>query len=85
MYKRQVYDVLERAGKKFGFSFDTKGAPSVYVSGISNIYEFDFGDLSGWLYFVNGESPSLSCAEYIRSDGDSIEWRYTVDLGKEFE
>ena len=80
-----VYDVLERAGKKFGISFDTKGAPSVYVSGISNIYEFDFGDLSGWLYFVNGESPSLSCAEYILSDGDSIEWRYTVDLGKEFE
>ncbi len=80
-----VYDVLERAGKKFGISFDTKGAPSVYVSGISNIYEFDFGDLSGWLYFVNDESPSLSCAEYILSDGDSIEWRYTVDLGKEFE
>ena len=80
-----VYDVLERAGKKFGISFDTKGAPSVYVSGISNIYEFDFGDLSGWLYYVNGESPSLSCAEYILSDGDSIEWRYTVDLGKEFE
>ena len=80
-----VYDVLERAGKKFGISFDTKGAPSVYVSGISNIYEIDFGDLSGWLYFVNGESPSLSCAEYILSDGDSIEWRYTVDLGKEFE
>lgn len=80
-----VYDVLERAGKKFEISFDTKGAPSVYVSGISNIYEFDFGDLSGWLYFVNGKSPSLSCAEYILSDGDSIEWRYTVDLGKEFE
>ncbi len=80
-----VYDVLERAAKKFGIMFDTKGAPSVYVSGISNIYEFDFGDLSGWLYFVNGESPSVSCAEYSLSGGDFIEWKYTVDLGKEFE
>ena len=80
-----VYEVLKRASKKFGIQVDVKGTSQVYVSGISYIYEFDFGEMSGWLYFVNGESPSVSCGEYLLSDRDSVEWRYTVDLGKEFE
>ena len=75
-----VYEVLKRASKKFGIQVDVKGTSQVYISGISYIYEFDFGEMSGWLYFVNGESPSVSCGEYLLSDRDSVEWRYTVDL-----
>lgn len=58
---------------------------STYVEGINNIYEFDFGDLSGWMYFVNGESPSVSCGEYVLSDTDEIKWLYTCDIGKDLE
>ena len=51
---------------------------SVYVRGISNIYEKDFGDLSGWIYTVNGEIPSLGCSKYKLSPGDVVEWKYTL-------
>ena len=54
-----------------------------YVSGIGNLYEFDFGGLSGWVYSVNGRMPSVSCGEYVLSDGDKIEWMYTCDLGND--
>ena len=53
----------------------------VYISGINYIYEFDFGDLSGWVYHVNGITPSRNCGEYVLSDGDRIEWLYTCEVG----
>lgn len=81
-----VYDVLSEAAAKNKIHLETSGsADSAYVEGISNIYEFDFGDLSGWMYFVNGESPSVSCGEYVLSDDDEIRWLYTCDIGKDLE
>ena len=57
----------------------------VYISGINYLYEFDFGDLSGWVYHVNGVSPSVGCGEYKLSDGDRIEWLYTCNLGNDLK
>ena len=54
-----------------------------YVAGISHLYEFDFGNLSGWMYRVNGFFPDVACGEYQLSDGDRIEWLYTCDLGRD--
>ena len=34
------------------------------MEGINNLYEFSCGDLSGWIYSVNGSFPSISCSEY---------------------
>ena len=56
---------------------------SVYVEGISNIYEFDCGDLSGWMYCVNGEFPNYGCSGYKVKPGDRIEWKYTCNLGED--
>ena len=81
-----VYDVLLEATAKNKIHLETGGgSDSAYVEGISNIYEFDFGDLSGWMYFVNGESPSVSCGEYVLSDNDAIQWLYTCDIGKDLK
>lgn len=81
-----VYDILSEAAAQNKLHLETSGGnDSVYVEGISNIYQFDFGDLSGWMFFVNGESPSVSCGEYILSDNDEIEWLYTCDIGKDLE
>lgn len=81
-----VFDVLSEAAAKNKIHLETNGsADSAYVEGISNIYEFDFGNLSGWMYFVNGESPSVSCGEYVLSDEDEIEWLYTCDIGKDLK
>ena len=37
------------------------------------------------MYRVNGETPSVGCAEYALSDGDQVEWLYTCDLGNDLE
>ena len=57
----------------------------MYIHGIGNIYEFDFGDLSGWVYMVNGESASVGCDQYVLQDGDQVEWHYTLELGKDID
>ena len=81
-----VFDILVEAAKMHGIQLEYTGTPKMaYVSGINYLYEFDFGDLSGWVYHVNGVSPSVSCGEYKLSDGDRIEWHYTLDLGNDIE
>ena len=57
----------------------------MYIHGIGNIYEFDFGDLSGWVYLVNGESASVGVDQYVLKDGDRVELCYTLELGKDLE
>ncbi len=54
---------------------------SVYVEGIGNLYEFDCGDLSGWMYKVNEWFPNYGCSLYTLEDNDVICWVYTCDLG----
>lgn len=79
-----VYDVLCKATAQNGILFEVSGnGKSVYVEGIGNLYEFDFGDLSGWMYYVNGKSPSVGCGDCILSAGDKIEWHYSCNLGKD--
>ncbi len=79
-----VYTLLTDAARSFGFHQDSSGGPGMmYVHGIDNLYEFDFGDLSGWLYRVNGETYSLGCDQYILHSGDTVEWRYTLEMGRD--
>lgn len=83
-----VFDILDRALRYNKIHFDYSGSPNstmeaVYIKGINNIYEYDCGDLSGWMYSVNGEFPQCSCSDYVLSDGDVVEWKYTCDLGRD--
>ena len=81
-----VYTVLTDAARAHGFHMEGSGANGLmYIHGIGNIYEFDFGDLSGWVYMVNGESASVGCDQYVLQDGDQVEWHYTLELGKDID
>lgn len=81
-YGDTVYDVLLRAAQVHKLSIDARGSDSyTYVAGIGYLYELAFGDLSGWVYRVNGTSPTVGCGAYTVEDGDTIEWLYTCDLG----
>lgn len=73
-----VLDVLTRAAKTHGLRMDVSGG---YVAGIQYLYEFDFGDLSGWMYLVNGQTASMGCDQYVLQDGDTITWCYTCSMG----
>ena len=79
-----VFDVLLRVctEKKIHMEYaETPMYQSAYIEGIYNLYEFDCGELSGWMYSVNGWFPNYGCSRYILSDGDVIRWVYTCELG----
>ncbi len=81
-----VFDVLKRVTRDEGIQMEFNMTPaygSAYIEGIANLYEFDCGALSGWMYSVNGEFPGYGCSEYELSSGDIAEFKYTCDLGKD--
>ena len=81
-----VFQVLKRTCKQQGIHMEFSNTPiynSAYIEGINNLYEFDVGELSGWMYSVNGWFPNYGCSRYALKDGDVVEWVYTCDLGKD--
>ena len=81
-----VFDVLQRVCKEKGIHLESSWTPiynSAYIEGIHNLYEFDCGELSGWMYRVNGWYPNYGCSRYQLVDGEVVEWRYTCDLGND--
>ena len=79
-----VFNVLLREMKKAGIHMEYVNTPmynSAYIEGINNLYEFDCGELSGWMYKVNDWFPNYGCSRYQLKDGDVIEWVYTCSLG----
>ncbi len=81
-----VFDVLCQARDKYKLHMEYEGvASSIYVQGINNLYEFDGGRWSGWMYCVNDWYPNYGCGVYYLQAGDVIEWNYTCDLGCDLE
>ena len=81
-----VFNLLSREMRKNGIHMEFKSSAAyrtAFVEGIGNLYEFDAGELSGWMYRVNGSFPNKGCSSYLLSDGDTVEWVYTCDLGKD--
>ena len=81
-----IFDVLQRLCKEKGIHMEASWTPiynSAYVEGIHNLYEFDCGALSGWMYKVNGWYPNYGSSRYQLKDGDTVEWRFTCDLGND--
>lgn len=81
-----VFNVLVREMKKNKIHLEFVNIPlynSAYIEGINNLYEFDCGELSGWMYKVNNRFPNYGCSQYVLKNGDKIEWVYTCDLGKD--
>ncbi len=84
-----AFDVLKRACDQAGIALEYSWTPiynSYYVEGIHNIYEFDCGSESGWMYQVNGWYPNYGCSSYRLADGDQVVFAYTctglgTDLG----
>ena len=81
-----VYTVLTDAARLHALHMEASGAQGMmYIHGICNIYEFDFGELSGWVYTVNGEKASVGADQYALHDGDQVAFCYTLELGKDLD
>jgi len=79
-----AFDVFRQVLREAKIHFeyvDASAYDSVYIEGIGNLYEFDCGPQSGWMYSVNGTYPGLGCSGYTLADGDVIVFSYTLDLG----
>lgn len=77
-----VFDVLQKVVRANGIHMEYTGAGStLYVEGIHNLYEFDGGQNSGWMYNVNGWYPNYGAGTYELKANDTIQWNYTCDLG----
>lgn len=79
-----AFDALAAAARKQRVRVDYTGsAYGTYVRGIGYVSEFGFGELSGWMYTVNGEFPDVSVSDRVLESGDVVEFRYTCDLGRD--
>lgn len=79
-----VFELLHREtrARKIHMEYvQTPAYGSAYIEGIGNLYEFDGGPQSGWMFSVNGEFPNYGCSKVVLADGDRVEWVYTCDLG----
>ena len=83
-----VYDILRRICDENGIQMEASYTPafsSYYVEGINNLYEFDCGQISGWMYSVNGVFPNYGCSSYKPANNDKIAFRYTCELGYDLQ
>lgn len=79
-----VLDVLKRVTRENNIQLEYTQSPNdSYVEGINYLYEFSCGELSGWMYKVNGRFASMGCDAYKLSPNDKIEWVYTCNLGED--
>ncbi len=79
-----AFDALTAAAREQRVRVDYTGSAwGTYVRGIGYIYEFGFGELSGWMYRVNGEFPEMSASDLALSEGDVVEFVYTCDIGRD--
>lgn len=81
-----VFNILQREMKKAKIHMEFRNTPmynSAYIRGINNLYEFDVGELSGWMYKVNGWFPNYGVSRYQLKEGDVVEFVYTCDLGRD--
>lgn len=80
-----VLDVLIKVTKAKEIQMDYRGGRggTAYVEGIDNVYEFDRGQGSGWMFRVNGIFPDRGAGVVPLYAGDRVEWLYTTNLGKD--
>lgn len=82
-----VFDLLKRVAKKQKVTIDYSTplvAETAYIKGINSIYEKDCGDMSGWLFKVNGVLPNFAMGGVKLVDKDVVLIYYTCDMMKEF-
>lgn len=84
-----VFDVLLRETRARNIHMEHEFFPiykSEYIEGINQLYEFDCGAGSGWMYYVNGGKPDYGVSKYSLKDRENdIQIRYTCDLGNDLE
>ncbi len=81
---RSAFDQLLEATRLHHIQMEYDGtAEGAYIRGIGYLYEYNFGNLSGWMYRVNGAFADVGASRYTLREGDRVEWIYTTDIGRD--
>ena len=81
-----VYDILQRETRNRKLQMEAEEGTvykTQYIEGIGNLYQLDCGELSGWMYKVGDTFPKTGCSQYEAEQGDTIQWLYSCDQGKD--
>lgn len=79
-----VLEALKKVAKENKIQLGIRGNGVYgYVEAINNLYEFDKGPGSGWMYSVNDVFLDKSAGSVKIESGDNIKWLYTLDMGKD--
>ena len=81
-----VFDVLQRVCRENRIQMESKWTPlygSAYIQGIHNLYEFDVGSGSGWMYCLKNVFPNVGFADSYLSEGDVVRVQFTLAYGSD--
>lgn len=70
-----VLDALSSCGLDLASKSSSEG---VYIKSIGGLAEKEIGDLSRWVYYVNGEAETTTCDASVLKNGDIVEWKYEL-------
>ena len=74
-----VYQALVDTGLDLKVS---SSSGTAYVDGINGVVASETGPNAGWLFTVNGQTPSVGADAVVINDGDEIIWKFTSDYTK---
>ncbi len=81
---QSAFDQLLEATRLNHIQMEYDGtAEGAYIRGIGYLYEYNFGNLSGWMFRVNGTFADVGASRYTLKAGDRVEWVYTTDIGRD--
>jgi hypothetical protein len=78
-------DQLVSACRTYNIHMEHEGGVSDYISGLAYLYEYEFGDMSGWMLRVNGKLADVGCGAYTLEEGDTVEWLYSREMGADLQ
>ncbi len=74
-----VLELLQQAGTSCNppivFTYQGSGQ-SAYLTSIDGVENNANGNGYYWIYFVNGQVPSIGFGAYVLNNGDSVVWDY---------
>ena len=75
-----AFDLLEEICDEQDIHLDAEdGSWGKYVKGIGQIYGGDCGEMSGWMFKINGEYADVGSEVYELAEGDLISWVFICD------
>lgn len=78
-----AWDAILQVRNKFGVNIAYKNNPmyGIYIEGINHVYEKNAGEMSGWMYAVNGKKAPVGVSNYALKPNDTIQLQYSLNQG----